>query len=63
MTVKEVTPISTAEYPTPAKRPANSVLNCSKIERHFGIRPRYWEGSLREMIELFYRNDVGTSER
>ena len=33
--VKNVVPISTAEYPTPVKRPANSVLDCSKIERAF----------------------------
>jgi dTDP-4-dehydrorhamnose reductase len=53
--VKEVVPISTAEYPTPVKRPANSVLDCSKIERHFGIRPRPWKESLAEMIEQLYK--------
>jgi dTDP-4-dehydrorhamnose reductase len=53
--VKNVVPISTAEYPTPVKRPANSVLDCSKIERHFGIRPRPWRESLAEMIERLYK--------
>jgi dTDP-4-dehydrorhamnose reductase len=53
--IKEVLPISTAEYPTPVKRPANSVLDCSKIERHFGIRPRPWRESLAEMIEQLYK--------
>ena len=53
--VKEVLPISTAEYPTPVKRPANSVLDCLKIERHFGIRPRPWRESLAEMIEQLYK--------
>ena len=53
--VKEVVPISTAEYPTPVKRPANSVLDCSKIERYFGIRPRPWRESLDRMIQQLYK--------
>jgi dTDP-4-dehydrorhamnose reductase len=52
--VKLVMPISTAEYPTPVRRPANSVLDCSKIERQFGIRPRPWRESLAEMIRQLY---------
>lgn len=52
--VKEVLPITTAEYPTPARRPANSVLDCSKMERNFGIRPRPWKESLAEMIDRLY---------
>jgi len=52
--VKNVVPISTAEYPTPVKRPANSVLDCTKIERYFGIRPRPWKEGLAEMIEQLY---------
>jgi dTDP-4-dehydrorhamnose reductase len=38
--------ISTAEYPTPAKRPANSRLNCTKIAQDLGLRPRPWRDSL-----------------
>jgi len=53
--VKNIVPISTAEYPTPVKRPANSVLDCTKIERYFGIRPRPWRDSLAEMIEQLYK--------
>jgi dTDP-4-dehydrorhamnose reductase len=53
--VKNVVPISTAEYPTTVKRPANSVMDCAKIERHFGIRPRPWRESLAEMIERLYK--------
>jgi dTDP-4-dehydrorhamnose reductase len=52
--VEEVVPITTAQYPTPAKRPLNSVLDCSKIERHFGIRPRPWKESLTEMLAALY---------
>jgi dTDP-4-dehydrorhamnose reductase len=39
-------PITTADYPTPARRPVNSRLDCSKIERAFGIRPPHWQQSL-----------------
>jgi len=49
-----VIPITSAEYPTPVKRPANSVLDCSKIEKQFGIRPRPWIDSLAEMIDALY---------
>ena len=38
-TPKYVWPIPTAEYPTPAKRPANSVLEMSKIKADFGVSP------------------------
>jgi len=48
--VKKVEPITTQEYPTPAKRPANSALNCSMIHDRFGISPRPWEESLEKMI-------------
>jgi dTDP-4-dehydrorhamnose reductase len=43
--------ITTAEYPTPTKRPAYSVLACDKLERAFGLRLPHWEESLRQVIE------------
>ena len=46
----KVEAITTAEYPTPAKRPANSVLDCGKIGRTYGIMQRPWEESLKEML-------------
>ena len=38
--------ITTADYPTPARRPANSRLNCGKIRDDLGFRTRPWRDSL-----------------
>jgi len=40
-------PIPTSAYPTPAKRPAYSVLDKSKIKKAFGIEIKNWEESLK----------------
>ena len=48
--VKSVQPITTAEYPTPARRPANSVLDCSRFARSFGYEPPAWEDGLARML-------------
>ena len=44
--VPEVEHITTAEYPTPAKRPANSRLDCSKLHTVFGFQLPEWQASL-----------------
>lgn len=41
-----VVPIPSADYPTPARRPANSRLDCSKLARIYGIRLPHWEDGL-----------------
>jgi dTDP-4-dehydrorhamnose reductase len=46
-----VEPITTADYPTPARRPANSRLSTEKIHRDFGVAPRPWRVALDEIIE------------
>ncbi|MDK4581390.1 dTDP-4-dehydrorhamnose reductase [Kingella kingae] len=38
--------ITTADYPTPAMRPANSRLDCGKIQAAFGIAPSDWRKAL-----------------
>jgi dTDP-4-dehydrorhamnose reductase len=43
---KRVTPITTAEYPTPASRPAYSVLSNSKLAKAFGIELPDWQSQL-----------------
>ena len=44
-----IVPITTAEFPRPARRPANSVLLCGKIGRVFRIEPRPWREALAEV--------------
>jgi dTDP-4-dehydrorhamnose reductase len=43
-------PIATADYPTPARRPANSRLDTGKISRTFGIHPPAWQTSLATVL-------------
>ena len=50
LVVKSVEGITTAEYPTAAKRPANSTLDCSLIKSNFGISPPPWEKSLENVV-------------
>jgi len=46
-----VTPISTAEYPTPAKRPLNSRMDCHSTEQVFGIKRPNWQDGLKEILK------------
>ncbi|NLR93082.1 dTDP-4-dehydrorhamnose reductase [Flammeovirga agarivorans] len=48
----EVKPISTFEYPTPAKRPQYSVMDKSKIKNTFNISIPYWQDSLINCLSL-----------
>ncbi len=50
LTVQDVMPILTAEYPTPAKRPAYSALACQKISGILGKHPPHWRRGLRQML-------------
>jgi dTDP-4-dehydrorhamnose reductase len=49
--VQRVIPITTADYPTPAIRPAYSVLSCKKITDILGDYPPYWRDSLKKMLK------------
>ena len=46
----KVSHIKTEDYPTPAKRPLNTVLDCAKIEREFGVGQPDWRQELRRVI-------------
>jgi len=46
-----VNPIPTSQYPTPAKRPAYSVLDSTKIKETFGVAVPDWEESLKRCLE------------
>ncbi|MVZ10406.1 sugar nucleotide-binding protein, partial [Enterobacteriaceae bacterium 8376wG6] len=46
----KINPIPSSDYPTPAKRPANSMLNCDKIHEIFGIVPSDWQAALNDIV-------------
>jgi len=48
---KQVSPIPTSDYPTPAKRPANSLLDCSKLNDAFGIAIPDWRDQLNLCVD------------
>jgi len=47
--------IPDSEYPTPARRPKNSVLGNGKLQRRFGVVLPAWEDSLDETVQVFER--------
>lgn len=51
----QLLPITTAEYPSPARRPLFSVLDCSKIASKFSIIPRHWKQALDDACIDFLR--------
>ena len=51
---RRVTAISTAEWPTPVKRPPYSVLDCARLKSQFGIVPEPWQKSLKQTIERIF---------
>lgn len=55
----QVFPISTAEFPTPAKRPAFSVLNCNKLEKALAIKLPDWHLGVEQTIDCIVENQIG----
>jgi dTDP-4-dehydrorhamnose reductase len=45
-----VLPITTGDYPTPARRPAYSVLDTTRLQRDFGIVPPGWRDGLKQTL-------------
>jgi dTDP-4-dehydrorhamnose reductase len=52
--VCRVLPIATSDYPTPARRPANSVLDCHKVEETFHVARHPWRQGLHRVIKELY---------
>jgi dTDP-4-dehydrorhamnose reductase len=49
--LQQLLPIPTEQYPTPAPRPRNTVLQCDKIQEQFGLQAPDWEQALHELFE------------
>ncbi|WP_233996804.1 sugar nucleotide-binding protein [Porphyrobacter sp. CACIAM 03H1] len=46
-----IRPLTTADYPTPARRPAFSLLDCRKTRATLGEEAVHWRSNLRLMLE------------
>ncbi|HXB62801.1 MAG TPA: dTDP-4-dehydrorhamnose reductase [Acidobacteriaceae bacterium] len=51
-------PITTAEYPTAARRPANSRLNCAKLKKRFGVKWPTWKSSLARVVDALAKESA-----
>lgn len=49
--VPRIVPIATPEYPTRARRPSYSVLNCERLEAAFGLQLPPWEAGLAAVLD------------
>ncbi len=50
--------ISTKDYPTPARRPANSELNCDRLAHAFGLRLPHWKHGVMECVARILNPDA-----
>jgi dTDP-4-dehydrorhamnose reductase len=46
--------ITTADYPTPAKRPANSRLDIGKFRQTFGLELPHWQAGIQHILEQIF---------
>ncbi len=49
--VKNIKSISTQEYPTPAQRPVNSIMDCRKIKKDYAIEQVSWKEELKQVVQ------------
>jgi dTDP-4-dehydrorhamnose reductase len=57
-----VTAITTAEFPTAARRPANSQLDCARFERTFGFRGRPWTEESDAITSALIAAQIGNAQ-
>ncbi len=55
LAVEHVRPITSAEYPTRAKRPYNSRLDLSRLHKIFGVTPLHWKAALTPELDALSR--------
>jgi dTDP-4-dehydrorhamnose reductase len=58
--INKVNKIKSDEYPTPAKRPLNSRLDCSKVKSVLNIQMPNWQNSLEKCMEQLIENSQNT---
>ena len=47
----KIQPINTSQFPTPARRPPYSVLDCSQTYKIWGVQQEHWRSALRKMLQ------------
>lgn len=57
-----VNAILTSAYPTRTRRPANSRLDCTKIDADFGIKPRAWQDAVADIIGELLEADANSGK-
>jgi dTDP-4-dehydrorhamnose reductase len=55
MKTPQLSAITTLEYPTPARRPQMSALDCGKLAEHFGISLRPWAEAVDETLGVIFK--------
>ena len=58
--VAQVKPIPTADYPTPAQRPAYSLLDCNATRQALSLQPQHWRAALEQVLLRIASNPART---